>query len=58
MLLSIIEAKRRVISIGKDPIGMRRWVWTRYSSRQGVTLRVISAYFYSNRVGLGSAYYQ
>ena len=42
--LSIDRAAHRVISSGRDPLGLGRWTWTRYRGRHDVTLRVITAY--------------
>ena len=31
-------------STGQDPSGLGRWAWTRYRGRQGIHLRVVTAY--------------
>ena len=31
-------------SHGKDPTNLGRWVWTRYSGKEGIKLKVITAY--------------
>ena len=43
-IFSINNAAHRVIQTGHDPSGLGRWSWTRYRGRNGVILRVISAY--------------
>ena len=42
-LLSINEGCTRVMSSGRDP-DLGRWTWTRYRGKQGLSLRVFSAY--------------
>jgi hypothetical protein len=48
MILSTLKAKRRIVEIRYDPLGIGRWIWVRYSSQQNVSLRVISVYLCSN----------
>jgi len=43
-IFSINTAANRVIQSGQDTTGLGRWTWTRYRGRNGVVLRVISAY--------------
>ena len=43
-LWSVNQAAHRVMSKGVDTTGLGRWSWTRYRGRNGITLRVVSAY--------------
>ena len=58
MLLSASEDKHWITNIEKDPSGLGRWVWSKYSSRRGVNLRAISSYLCRNREGPESVYNQ
>ena len=43
-LWSIGVGFHRTQSTGQDPSGLGRWAWTRYRGRQGIHLRVVTAY--------------
>ena len=42
--LSTTRATSRVVSSGKDPSGLGRWVWTQYLGRNNIKIWVITAY--------------
>jgi hypothetical protein len=41
---SIGKAAHRIMGTGMDPIGLGRWVWTRYKGKDQITLRIFTAY--------------
>jgi hypothetical protein len=41
---AIDEVVHRVTAAGEDPSGLGRWAWQTFSGRQGVTLRIVTAY--------------
>ena len=43
-LWSMGQAAHRVTTSGRDPSGLGRWTWTRYSGASGFALRVICGY--------------
>ena len=57
-IFSINKACHRVLTRGQDPSNLGRWAWTRYRGKDGLALRIVTAYCPHDRGGDLSVYGQ